>query len=354
MDIENLIKDTFTAHEHDAPDTDQVLAATRQRLDRRRAVVSPPLAAGAGVVLLAIAAVTVVALNRPAPDSQVATGGGQTGQTVQTSGPAAAQPPAEAAVPELAMPYSLGWLPPGKADYLARRINVGGSAANPDKPVYGGEYMLTVTSGSQVLLVDVQEMRAMPVKDAAFKSGAGQPVTIGGRAGVESSHSGGPGGYELYLTHPAGGSLYVNVAAQPGSTASAQELTDAGRRVAENVAFPGTTKITPAFGLGKLPDGLRMCTFDVEKGGPGGGPRTNYALGTCSTLPRVQVRTDEAGQVHGTAGQPVQGHETRFADEGGYRTLFVLDAVHGAPIAVAGPSAQAELYAIADHLVLPR
>ncbi|WP_103336559.1 hypothetical protein [Amycolatopsis sp. CA-126428] len=343
MDIENLIKDTFTAHEPDVPDSDQVLAATRQRLDRRRAVVSPPLAAAAGVALLALAAVAVVALNRPAHDNEVATG----------TGPAALQAPAEAAIAELTMPYSLGWLPPGKADYLARRINVGGSAAHPDKPVYGGEYMLTVTSGPQVLLVDVQEMRMMPVDQAAFKSGPGKPVTIRGRAGVESSHSGGPGGYELHLTHPEGGSLYVNVAAQPGSTASAQQLIDAGRRVAENVTFPGKTTVTPAFGLGKLPDGLRMCTFDVEKNGPSGGPRTGYSLGTCSTLPPIHVHVGEPSQVSGTEGPPVQGHATRYQDENGYRTLWILKAVHDAPIAVAGRGAQAELSAIADHLVLP-
>jgi hypothetical protein len=347
MDIENLIKDTFTAHEHDAPDSDQVLAATRQRLDRGRAVVSRPLAAGAGVVLLVLATVAVVALNRPAHGNQVATG------TSQTSGPAAVKTPAEAAIAGLTMPYSLGWLPPGKADYLARRINIGGSAANPDKPVYGGEYLLTVTSGPQVLLVDVQEMRMVPVEQAAFKSGPGRPVTLGGRAGVESSYSGGPGGYEVYLTHPDGGSLYVNVAAQPGSTASAQQLADVGRRVAETVAFPGTTTVAPAFGLGKLPDGLRMCTFDVEQGGPSGS-RTSYAVGTCRTRPPVQVRLDESSQVRGTAGQPVQGHATRYLDENGYRTLWILKAVHDAPIAVAGPSTQAELYAIADHLVLPR
>ena len=346
MDLENLIKDTFTAHEHDVPDSDQVLAATRQRLDRRPAVVSRPLAAGAGVVLLALAAVGVAALNRPVHDDQVATGAGQ------TSGPAAAEAPAKAAIAELTMPFSLGWLPAGKADYLARRINTGGSAANPDKPVYGGEYMLTVTSGRQVLLVDVQEMRMMPVSQAAFKSGPGRPVTIGGRAGVESSHSGGPGGYELYLTHPEGGSLYVNVAAQPGSTASAQQLTDAGRRVAENIAFPGKTTVTPAFGLGKLPDGLRMCAFDVEKGGPGGS-RTGYSVGTCSTLPPLQVHIGDSSQVRGTPGEPVQGHATRYVDENGYRTVWILEAVHGAPIAVAGHSERAELYAIADHLVLP-
>ncbi|WP_410593692.1 hypothetical protein [Amycolatopsis sp. lyj-23] len=346
MDIENLIKDTFTAHEPDAPDSDQVLAATRQRLDRRRALVSPPLAAGAGVVMLVLAAGAVVALNRPAHDNPVATGSGP------SSGSVAVAAPAKAAIAELTMPFSLGWLPPGKADYLARRINTGASAANPGRPVYGGEYLLNVTSGGQVLLVDVQEMRSMPVGEAAFKSGPGRPVTIGGRAGVESSRSGGPGGYELYLTHPEGGSLYVNVAAEPGSTASAQQLIDAGRRVAENVAFPGTTTVTPAFGLGTLPDGLRMCAFDVEKGPSG--PQTSYSVGTCSTLTPIQVRSGEADQVRGDAGQPVQGHATRYLDENGYRTLWILEAVHDAPIAIAGRGTQAELYAIAEHLVLPR
>ncbi|MFJ9782790.1 hypothetical protein ACIRSS_24630 [Amycolatopsis sp. NPDC101161] len=347
MDIENLIKDTFTAHEPDAPDSDQVLAATRQHLDRRRAAVSRPLAAGAGVVLLVLAAAGVVALNRPAPDNQVATGTGR------SSGPAPVAAPAKPGIAELTMPYSLGWLPPGKADYLARRINTGGSAANPDKPVYGGEYMLTVTSGRQVLLVDVQEVKMMPVDHAAFKSGPGQPVTIAGRAGVESSHSGGRGGYEVYLTHPEGGSLYVNVAAQPGSTVPVQQLIDAGRRVAGSVTFPGKTTVTPAFGLGQLPDGLRMCAFDVEESGPSG-PRTSYSVGTCSVLPPIQVRVDEADRVRGTAGKTVQGHATRFLDENGYHTLWILKAVHDAPIAVAGRGAQAELYAIADHLVLPR
>ena len=96
-----------------------------------------------------------------------------------------------------------------------------------------------------------------------------------------------------------------------------------------------------------------MCAFDVEKGGPSGS-RTSYSVGECSTRPPVQVRSDEAGQVRGTAGEPVQGHATRYLDEDGYRTLWILKAVNDAPIAVAGSSAKVELYAIADHLVLPR
>jgi hypothetical protein len=343
-EVEKLLKDTFTAHEHVAPDGDQVLADARERIQKRRAVLSRPLAVAAGVVVLTLAAVTVVLLNRPTDKDQAAGPVGTAQPTTSVS--------TEPAIPELQMPYSLDWLPPGEIDYLVHRINIGGTAGDPDTPIYGGEYMFNVTNNGQVLYVDVQQFGMSTPDEAAFKSGPGSPVTINGLHGVESSVSDGPGGYELYLTHPDGGSLYVNVAAQPGSTASAQQLIDAGRRVAENVAFPGTSTVAPAFGLGKLPGGLRMCTFDVEKGGPGG-PRTSYSVGTCSTLPPVQVRIDESSQVRGTAGQSVQGHATRYLDENGYRTLWILKAVHDAPIAVAGSSAQAELYAIANHLVLP-
>ena len=38
----------------------------------------------------------------------------------------------------------------------------------------------------------------------------------------------------------------------------------------------------------------------------------------------------------------------------GYHRLWVLDAVGGAPVVVAGPVPQADLYDIANRLVLPR
>ena len=73
MNIENLIKDTFTAHEHDAPDSDAVLAAARQRIDSRRSGLSRPLAVAAGATVLTLGAVTAVVLNRPdaAEQSQI-------------------------------------------------------------------------------------------------------------------------------------------------------------------------------------------------------------------------------------------------------------------------------------------
>ncbi len=341
MEIEKLIKETFTAHEHVVPDGDPVLAAARRRIDRRRTVLSRPLAVAAGVVVLTLAAVTVVALNR-------------TGPAPAPAGKAAAPPAKVAAKPaaaDLSMPYSLGWLPPGSVSYVARRINIGGISED-SPPLYGGEYMMTITAGGKALDVDVQQMRMIPVDDAAFKSGPGKSVTINGQRGVESAHSGGPGGYELYLAHPDGGSMYVNVA---GGGASAQQLVAYGRRVAQNIHFPGTTTVTPAYGLRDLPGGMRICAFDVEEPdradlGPAG---TSYALGDCRTTPPVNVYNPATNEAPRTPGKPVQGHKTRVLDEDGFRTLWVLNAVDGRPVNVAGRVPLSNLYDIANRLVLP-
>jgi hypothetical protein len=350
MDIEKLITDTFTAHEHVVADSDTVLAAARQRIDRRRTGLSRPLAVAGGATVLTLAAVAAVALNRPAPADkpQVAAPADE----VQSS----KEP---AAVAGLQMPFSLGWLPEGTVAYRAHRINVGAVSDSPDAPpLYGGEYMLTVTAKDQVLEVDVQHFRMMAVDKAKFKSGPGKPVTVNGQHGVESSVSSGPGGYELYVAHPDGGSMYVNVSVAPGSKAPAQQLIDAGRRIAENIHFPGTTTVTPAFGLRDLPNGTRICAFDVEQGversSLGSAANTSYSLGTCTVKPPIFVNTAVLDTPAGTPGRPVQGHETRYADENGYHRLWVLNAVNGAPVAVAGRVPQTDLYDIANHLVLPR
>ncbi|MDX3659843.1 hypothetical protein PV646_21295 [Streptomyces sp. ID05-26A] len=353
MNIENLIKDTFTAREPGAPDSDAVLAAARRRIDSRRSGLSRPLAVAAGATVLTLGAVTAVVLNRPDPVEQsrtIATAGESQGS--QTPAPASQAPPG------LQMPYSLGWLPPGTVAYRAQRINVGSSAANTDAPLYGGEYMLTVTAGGQVLEVGVQQFRMVQVDEATFKSGPGAPVTIKGQRAVESAVPTGPAGYELYVAHPDGGSMYVHVSAAQGSTAPAQQLVEAGRRIAENIQFPGTTTVTPAYGLRDLPDGMRICAFNVQQGvdrSPASpGITTGYSLGTCTVQPTVNVTSAVVGAPTGTPGHPVQGHETRYTDDNGYHRLWVLNALGGAPIAIAGRVPQADLYDIANRLVLPQ
>lgn len=351
MDIEKLIKETFTAHEHVAPDEDAVLAAARRRVDRRRTMLSRPLAVAAGVAVLTLAAAAVVVLNRPSTQ-------GAPADELQVADSATKAPPE---IPALTMPYSLGWLPEGEIEYRVHRINTGAAADAPETPLYGGEYMFTVTTGDQVLNVDVQQFKMTPVAGAAFKSGPGNDVTIGGQPGVETANPEAAGGYELYVAHPDGGTMYVGVSPEHGGTAPAQQLIDTGRRIAENIRFPGTTPVTPTFGLGELPAGVEMCTFDVETGsatarGANAGPArasTSYSLGTCDTLPPIQVSTGDADRATGAPGQPVQGRETRHDDHDGYLQLFVLDAVDGEPVMVAGRVALDELYDIANRLLLP-
>jgi len=341
MDIEKLIEETFTAHEHDVPDEATVLAAARRRIHRRRLALSRPLAVAAGVAVVALAAAAVVTVARTGstPDEAAPA------DKAQTAAPKTAPKPAVASLP---MPFSLGWLPPGRVEYVVHRVNVGATSDAPDaRPVYGGDYMITVTANGQVLGVNVQQMRTMPVDEAMFKSGPGRPVTINGRHGVESVHSDGPGGYELYLADPSGGSMYVNVDAQHDSTAPTQKLIDYGHRIAAHIRVPGDTTVTPVFGLRDLPGGQRICAFDVERG------TTGFWVGTCTVMPPVVVHTGAPELPGAQPGRPVLGHATRHLDENGFRTLLVLGAVKGEPVAIAGRVPLNQLYAVADRLVLP-
>jgi hypothetical protein len=187
-------------------------------------------------------------------------------------------------------------------------------------------------------------------------------VTINGRDGVESSNPAGPGGYEVYFIDAAGGLMYVNVSADIGSTVPAAQLVDMGRRVAENVRFPGSAAVQPSFGVGELPAGLTVRAFDVEAGGDGLpvangaiGPTTSYDIGfTANQLNAAMIGTTSAPPPSGTPGRTVQGHPTRYSDDGGgWRSLFVLDAVNGQSVQLSGSLSQDELYRIADGLVLP-
>lgn len=120
----------------------------------------------------------------------------------------------------------------------------------------------------------------------------------------------------------------------------------------------GTATVTPSFGLRELPGGPRVCAFDVGKpldpSPLGSAPSTSYSLDTCATMPPITVGTTNADGPMGKPGQPVRGHETRYVDENGHGSLWLLDAVNDAPILIAGPVPRADLYDIANRLVLPR
>jgi hypothetical protein len=354
MNVETLLSDVFTDHEHLAPNADEVMTSVRSRIARRRKVAARPLAIAASTVVVAAAAGGAVLLSRHsdrhAPQRQPAAGRSHT---------AAVNPSSDEIAP-LAMPYDLGWLPDGSVSYIARRINVG-AVSGSSPPVFDGEYMLAVTTATGTVDVDVQQMPG-GLAGMGFKSGSGASITINGRAGIESANSGGPGGYEVYFEDAAGGLMYVNASPENGGGYPAGQLVDIGRRVAENIGFPGTAEVEPSFGVGYVPAGLRVRAFDVEDAGAAGlpvsdgttGPVTSYDVGTSAVHGSViTIATSVAPPHGGTAGRDVQGHATRYSDVGGYGTLYVLDAVNGQDVGLFGSLALDELYKIADGLVLP-
>ena len=365
--IETLLRDTLTAHDHEAPDGHDVLAAVHRRLADRPAGShrGRMLAVAASVVVVAGAAGAVAVATQGSghdPHPGAASGStGSTGSTASTSQPAASSsaPVATSRIAPLLMPFDVGWLPTGTKQWIARRVNVGGySTSSP--PLFDGEYMLNVLTSAGPVFVDVQQMPG-GLSGTGFKSGAGRAVTVNGAPGIESVHSGGPGGYELYFK-PAGQKLlYVNVGPVNGSTTSAAaRWSGIGRQIARSIRIPGTTRVEPTFGIGYVPAGMHVRAFDVQAldGLPGSGSSgaaTSYEIGTDREQDAsINVGTNTADVPSGTPGRTVQGHATRVADDHGYRTVSVLHAVHGAPVAVAGRVSPDVLYRVADGLVLPR
>jgi hypothetical protein len=141
--------------------------------------------------------------------------------------------------------------------------------------------------------------------------------------------------------------------------ASADELRVDGRQVAESIRTPGTTALTPDYGVGYVPAGLTLRTFEVAPaltptGEPASGTRTSYGLGDATSIGdtiSIFPALSEDGAF--TPGRPVQGHATKLKDEDGYLTLLVEDAVGGGAISLGGKVAASEIYAVADGLVLP-
>jgi hypothetical protein len=353
MDIDTLLADTFAAHEHLTPSEDDVLAAVHERIRHGRSAYIRPLTVAATVVVVAAAVGGAVALSRHG-------GHGAARHVHAAIGRNVAGDATAAKITPLTMPYDLGWLPAGAVDYLARRVNVG-AVSQSSPPLFDGEYLLTVTTPDTTLGIDVQQFPGN-LQDAAFKSGPGSAVTIDGRPGIESTNSAGPAGYEVYFNDAVGGLMYVSVAAHRGEAAAATQLAAIGRQVAANIRFPGASQISPSFGVGYVPDGLRVRAFDVETASDrdlpvangASGPSTSYELGTSTSQQSAAVINSYSGEPSGTPGREVQGRPTRYVDDHGYLTLSVLDAVDGQAVSISSSSLPlAELYAIADGLQLP-
>lgn len=357
MNVETELVSTFATHEHLAPEPDDVLAAVHARVARPHRP-GRPLAVAATVVVLSGGIAGAVAFTRgPATPSTGAPGASVPATPAADPAPDApvTTRPVVAGPAPLAMPFDVGYLPPGTVEYIARRVNVS-ALDTSGPPVLDGEYLLTVTTGGRRLDIDVQQMPG-GLGTPTFKSGPGAATTVGGRAAIESSVNSGPGGYEVYSLDPAGGLLYVNVANDPATTSAADPgtLATVGRQVAGSVTLPGTTTVTPTFGVGYVPAGLLVRGFDVEPASADGTPATtSYDIGTAAAQdPRISVFTGVSRPAGPTAGRPVQGHPTLYTDDAGYVTLVVTGAAGGSDVCISARLPLDELYRIGDGLVLP-
>ena len=350
--IDTVLADTFAAHEHLAPHHEDVLVELEGRFRQPpRSGYVRPLAAAAGVAAVAAAALGLVALTRPDPSGTTRTPpAANSPTTTQTS-------PPPVTVAPVTMPFDLSWLPSGTVVYGARRINDGGRSEH-SAPDFDGEYLFEIRR-THSIDVDVQQMPG-GLHGVGFKSGAGRDITINGRAGVESAHAGGPGGYEIYFK-TARGLVYVNVSTHFHSAATpTDQLFAIGRHIARAVRFPGTTRYEPAFGIGYVPPGDKVNTFDLESNAFLGiqvahelNHSTSYEIGSPTSQHQTFTVTQQLSRHSGRHGRDVQGHPTRLTNEDGYRSITVLHAVHGTAVEVAGQRSFAALYKIADGLILP-
>lgn len=357
MKIEQLLSDTLAEHEHLAPNTDQILADVQRRIDRPRAA-GWPVALGAAAVLVVGTGAGVVAL-RGHHQSTTAAVRSATSTAPVTSISSAKQRPVRPAarIAPLTMPFDLGWLPAGPAGYLAHRINIG-SAGGASVASFDGEYMLQVTTAAGKVDIDVQQMPG-DLSDVSFKSGPGSNTAVNGHPAIESQNSDGPGGYEIYFQDSTGGTTYVNVATAPGQHVAVTQLVSDGCAIASGVRYPGSTKVNPSFGVGYVPAGMKVVAFDVENdnGQYDSSPAdlaTTYDIGDATNQsPAVVVTSGPASAPTGTPGRLVQGHPTRYSTDRGYTEFYVLNAVHGDPIMIGSSLPLAQIYRIADGLVLP-
>lgn len=355
MRIEELVADTFTDHEYLAPSAERIMTGVRAHAHRPGT--GWPRAMAAAVAVVAVVAGTtwgaVGLRERPAPPDLSRR---QSAAASTTATRAQAAPTARVIKP-LTMPFDLGWLPAGSKRYVAQRINVGAASANAAR-VFDGEYLLDLSTPNSKLVIDAAQVPG-DLTGIHFESGSGTAITINNRPGIESAHSDGPGGYEIYFQDSVGGMVYVSVSAAPGQSIAGAQASTIGRRIARGVSFPGTHQVSPSFGLGYLPPGLTVRAFDVEpavQDSPSPDDlRTSYDIRSATgRYAVINIFSYPPPPTSGIPGRTVQGHPTRYSTVEGLTAFYLLNAVDGRPILINTALPLGEIYRIADGLELPR
>jgi hypothetical protein len=345
MNIETLIRDTFVSREHLAPEADVTHDALAQQLSAGRPSRPRMLVAVAATVAVVVGLSVALALNGRSPRS------------------APVNHP-QAVVESFTMPFDLGGLPPGTIHYTERGFFRYGISS----------YQLTVeTAGAtfQVNVFDDASSDAQSANELAqgrLKLGCSQgsrdhdwddqPTTVHGRPGVETLDASGPCGYQTMFLLAHNGSATVQIHYSPGSHGPAATLIRIGRSLARHLSTPGTTRVTPTFGVGYLPAGLLVSDETVQvtqrmgKATPTG-MQTIYDLGRPGSHDTVVNISGPGVEVHGVPGRRVQGHPTRITDNHGFIQMSLLGALPNGAVVVSATLPLATLYRIAQGLVLP-
>ncbi len=344
MTAEQILRDSFTAHEHLAADADDTLAGVYRQLDgRRRGRLVAAASIGGTVAVVAVLALGTVELgNRSAaPKPPVA---------AATTAPRPTPTPKPAPRTALPMPayttISSGWLPAGtrQEDFIA----------NGD----GGQSLgTTITSGqtSTYVLLGLQPGRVLP---STYKRGTPHDLTIAGHPAREWSVD---DWYHLDLLldgQVASVEIEGGAGGGKGNDGSAATLAAVGRHVAATFRVGARQPIKTGLAFSYLPAGLRVS--DIVSANQ----QVSFTLAGAAapvSTPDAQPPTvtwQQGGPPNtlaADAGRAVQGHPTLVSTAGAYPVLLLPNVHPGVDVRLDGGdgvTTLAQLYAIADGLIL--
>jgi hypothetical protein len=351
VNTEQILRQTFSAHEHLSPDAESALDGIKHRVRTRHRSRIAIAGAVAAVVAVAVGASLLAGTER------------QAGHGPTRSAPPARQPHIAAPHPVAAPDHvtiAAGWLPAGEVAQVELDNSFGHQLRG-----------YTVTSGqdSVYVLIGIAPGSVLPTD---YKRGTPHDLTISARPAREWSVD---DWYYLAFVAPGGRIATVDIEGGKnqgkGGDGSAAALAAIGRNVAAHLDLNRHDPIRTGFALSYLPAGLVVQAVSGKGQNDAGytlAPATarwqdqmpTYATVTkvsqaWRNLARQRPHVDKPAPPT-TAGRPVQGHRTYVVTGGDTPVLWIDEIQPGVSIEISGGpgvASLAEVYRIADGLILP-
>jgi hypothetical protein len=346
MNIDQLLSQTFAAHEHLSPDPEATLDGVHRAIHTRRRAVTRSVtvaAAAATVAAVAVGASVVGAHRSAVPGRSVAPAGAGTDRA--GGNPA----PAVSAGRYGFLTLGPGWLPVGATQTLASHSARDGQ--DGQRLVYEARDAIPGHGSARIeLTLDVGEQP----DHGSTLFGSPSHTTVGGRPGTEWR---GGSGYFVTFPAPSGHRATVSVTVDRDAPA-ADALRTLGRAIATSLRSDQRTPLRTTFTLGSLPPGYEIRGVSLERG-------TTYQLGRPGSgngdLPYITVGEVQGGREQilshpggktvapSTPGRPVNGHPTWVVTSHDYPGVFVEHYRPGWSLTVFGTAIDVStLYRIAD------